>query len=130
MGNDRRGDQRRQSSDTSDIIPQLDDDAVYRALASTRRRRLLAVLLDGKERSVAELATILAGLHATETGAMVSPEDRTRIMIQLHHAHLPQLDEAGLIAYDREECTARLEQLDDAVAELLRRSVERDGEVG
>jgi DNA-binding transcriptional ArsR family regulator len=108
----------------------LPDDAVYRALASTQRRRLLAALLDGTERSVEELATILAGWHAADVGGMVSADDRQRIIVELLHVHLPQLDEIGLIAHDRAEGTVRIEQLNEAVAELIRRGVDTDGREG
>lgn len=104
--------------------PDLTDDRLYAALASTQRRRLLYYLLDREGGSVDEIATVLTGWEATETGGMGTPDDRTRVRIALEHCHLPRLAEAGLVTYDREAGAVEIEPLDPAVDDLLSRSVD------
>jgi DNA-binding transcriptional ArsR family regulator len=110
----------------TDAPSRLADDQFYRALAATPRRRLLSVLLDGEERTVDELATVLAGWDATDSGGMATPEDHERVAVELVHAHLPLLDDAGLVAHDRDDDTVSLEGVEPAVDDLIRRSVEAE----
>lgn len=104
--------------------PGLSDDDVYRALASTQRRRALYVLLVQEDTTIAELATVLAGWEATDAGTMRGPADRRRIRTDLHHRHLPVLADAGLVEYDPEEATVAAEPLDDDLRVLVCRSIE------
>ena len=106
--------------------PRLSDDQFYLALASTQRRRLLYVLLDEKESTVGELATVLAGWEATETGTMGKVDDRDRLVIELKHVHLPRLVDAGVVTHDPQRDTVRIESLDPLIEDLLSRSVESD----
>lgn len=100
----------------------------YRALASRERRRILSLLLDGEERSVEDVATLIVGWDAA-TDAANEPEDRERAHLRLVHAHLPMLDEAGLVTYDPEQGTVRISALDTDAVEYLERSVDGgDGE--
>lgn len=117
--------QTRQGGDREGV-PDLTDDDVYRALAETRRRRLMYVLLIEEETTVGELARVLAGWDAVDTGSMTTPRDHERIVIKLDHEDLPLLEEAGLLTYDRESATISLEPLDEAVADLICQSVEAD----
>lgn len=104
----------------------LSDDQLYRALASTKRRRLLCVLLEEERNSVGDLATILTGWNATEEGTTNEPDDRNRIVVELIHTHLPLLDEIGLVTYDSEGGTVELEPLDPILTDLIQRSVEAE----
>lgn len=106
--------------------PRLSDDDLYRALGSTRRRRVLYILLVEEESTVGKLATILAGWETTEAGGMASLADREQIHLALEHVHLPLLEGSGLIVHDRENDTVRLEPLDDAVIDLICQSVETE----
>lgn len=104
--------------------PQLSDDRLYRALASRRRRRLLYFLLEEQECTAEEIATVLTGWEATETGTVGDVDDRERIALTLAHVHLPLLAETGLVEYNRKRDTVRLGSIPDAVCDLVRRSVE------
>lgn len=69
-----------------------DPDRLYRLLADGERRTLLAVLLERDEPlPLTDLRTRLA-----------DDGDERKVGIRLVHAHLPKLDEAGLVEYDRE----------------------------
>ena len=121
---DDRGAARNERGEPTETTPQLSDDRLYRALASTRRRRLLHVLLEREESTVEELATVLTGWEASETGTMGTVRDYDRIGIELKHVHLPLLVDIGLIRHDRESDTVGIERLDPLLVELLSRSVD------
>ncbi len=106
--------------------PRISEDRLYRALASTRRRRLLYLLLEEGKCTVEALSTILIGWDATETSAMATRDDRDRIAVMLEHVHLPLLADEGLIAYDRRSETVEIEPIDPVVEDLVRRSVEAE----
>lgn len=70
-------------------------------LSSERRRRALDALA-GRSTTVdlETLATEVAA-RAAEAGA-VGGESTDRVALTLHHAHLPRLDDAGVVDYDPE----------------------------
>ncbi|WP_225335237.1 DUF7344 domain-containing protein [Halomicrobium urmianum] len=69
-------------------------DDVVAGLADQRRRDALVVLASEEELSRDRLAEVLAA------------RDQDDLALQLHHVHLPKLDDAGLIDYDPDEGTA------------------------
>ncbi|SHH52134.1 DUF7344 domain-containing protein [Halobaculum gomorrense] len=103
----------------------LADDELYRAFASKPRRRLLHLLLDADagSRSVDELATLLSGWEAADSGSAVSPNEHVRTRIALTHVHLPRLAELNLIEYDPTEGAVSATAVDPAVATVIERSV-------
>lgn len=126
MNENQSGSKRSEREGASGTTPGLSDDQLYRALASTQRRRLLYLLRDDAERTVEQIATALAGWDAAETGKMATPDDHDRLVVALEHTHLPLLAETGLITYDRASGAVRIEPLDDAVSTVLRQSVEAE----
>ena len=126
MTNDGEESRDRERGDDLDGVPGLSDDGLYDALASRRRRRVLYLLREADERTVDELATLLSGWEATETGGMGSREDRDRIAVSLVHVHLPVLDDARLVSYDGRDGTVESRPVRAVVDELIRRSVEDD----
>lgn len=87
-------------------------DAFFRCLADSRRRFVLANLLDhsGGSATVDELTD---GLVEVETYS--PPPDRQSIETALVHHHLPMLAEKGHVVYDRDRgvvtTTPRTEQI-------------------
>lgn len=72
----------------------------YHRLLSVDRRRLVLDILEGTATAVdlEELATEVA---TREHGSnAVDETTRERMVISLHHNHLPCIDDAGLIDYD------------------------------
>lgn len=100
----------------------LATDEFYRALADESRRRVVACLLDREESTVDELAELLCGWEATD-GTMVSPDRYEEIRIELYHNHLPCLDDAGLVSYDRSAGVVEPEPIPKLVERLVRHSV-------
>ncbi|THE65225.1 ArsR family transcriptional regulator [Salinadaptatus halalkaliphilus] len=79
------------------------EERIVRLLSNGTNRTILQVL-DSTPRalSVAELAERLRGRAETPWGTDAQLE---RIRLSLHHTHLPQLEDVGLLAYDRESTT-------------------------
>lgn len=79
------------------------EDAVYRALASERRRHVLSVLENvSLPIAVTDLARAVAIREAADTSALVTEESITQVHISLYHNHLPMLEDVDLIGYDNE----------------------------
>lgn len=74
-------------------------DSLFGVLADRRRRRLLAYLAgtDDGVATVSELADHVAADDA----------DPERVTVSLHHAHLPRLEDAGIVEYDARSETVR-----------------------
>ncbi|WP_235271431.1 ArsR family transcriptional regulator [Halorubrum saccharovorum] len=83
-------------------------------------------MLEHEERTVEELSSVLSGWEVTATGTMHTSADRSAIRLQLLHNHLPQLADAGLIAYDSDCDAVRLESLHPRVTRVIRQSVEAE----
>ncbi len=118
-------DQRNQRT-AGDVPPRLAEDQFYRALASRHRRHVLSYLLEAKEGTAEELATVLSGRKATTTGTMQTPADRSELLLELEHNHLPRLVDAGLIDYESHTGSVRLEPLHPRVEDIIRQSVEAE----
>jgi len=82
-----------------DVPEHLSLNDAYRFLASTRRKLVLQVLerrappvdLDG-------LADAVAHLERDESS--VDADAIHRVTVNLHHVHLPMMDELGILTYD------------------------------
>lgn len=82
-------------------------DDVVASLASSRRRTVLAVLEDREE--PIEREDLAAAVDRREADADSPSTDVDSLLASLHHAHLPQLDEAGLVTYDADGGTVAYE---------------------
>ncbi|WP_340100657.1 DUF7344 domain-containing protein [Salinibaculum salinum] len=74
----------------------------HEVLSSGRRRRVLSVLSESNlPIDVAELARAVS---TREYESDESDEQRERLQIELHHVHLPKLQELNVVDYDKETC--------------------------
>lgn len=78
MKDDQTGSEQSERKSESEVTPGLSDDQLYRALVSTRRRRLLYSLL------------------AEGESTMTRPEEYEQIVVELNHKRLPLLADTGL----------------------------------
>lgn len=83
----------------SNTTAAIDDSVRYRLLADEQRRLVIETLCDASGGiSLSELTDeVIQRADYDETS---NPK---RVRIRLHHAHLPMLDESGVIDYDWEE---------------------------
>jgi hypothetical protein len=73
----------------------------HRLLADDRRRAALACLASRTE--PVDLADLTLAVTKRETEASPVPEDRLeRVAVSLHHNHLPQMSDLGVLDYDAE----------------------------
>lgn len=109
-------------SDTSSESSSFDQleaiDAAVEALSSVRRRRLLKALLEHNPQE-AIVATVSDDAEP----------DTEAVRIEMYHIHLPKLDDAGFIEWDRERDQVRKGPTFDTIEQLLERLAE-DGDDG
>lgn len=88
---------------TVDAPATLERDEVFRLLESGRRRRMVRHLLAfvGEPVPTDALATAIARAEHDEPAEGLDAEVRERVALSLDHSHLPRLDAAGIVAYDR-----------------------------
>lgn len=112
------------SSENSGYGPptgQISLDELHSSLANERRRLVLSYLVTHSDEvlSVEDLVDVVAGCETPQVGPH---SQRTRIEIDLYHAHLPKLADAGIIDYDPVAETAQYvgsEQLDSLLTAEL-----------
>lgn len=89
-------------------------------LIGSKRRRYVLYALQNEQKATFEEVTERVAIWETET----PPEEldeRTRqnIRVNLHHTHLPKLEDAGIIRYDRQSGVIYLRELSDATERFL-----------
>lgn len=95
-------------------------DATFDMLAHSERRIILQMLVSSSDHTatIDELVTRLVQHEADKTGEMPNPDG---IETQIHHVHLPKMENVGLIEYD-----ARSEEIrywpDDRLERWLQRA--------
>ena len=88
---------------------QLSQDEVFEVLKSPRRRYALYYLRQqGGESELSDLTEQVAAWENETTPAALTTEQRKRVYISLYQTHLPKLDEANVVEYDRDEGVVRL----------------------
>ncbi|MFC6824106.1 DUF7344 domain-containing protein [Halopelagius fulvigenes] len=91
-------------------------DEALSALADERRRLALTALRD--DGAAASRFALAGEVLRRETGdSDPDTDDIRRVELQLHHAHLPKLDDANFVAYDAE--TGRAEYADHPALEAV-----------
>lgn len=84
----------------------LTEDELFEILSNRRRRHILHQLI--RERDTLDIGTLSKEIAAWEDGLElheVSSSDRKRVYTALHQSHLPKMDKAGVIDFDRDRGT-------------------------
>lgn len=101
-----------------DVPASLSLDIVFDMLKNERRRRVLRYLKtnDGPF-TLGELAEHIAALENDKSVQALSSGERKRVYVGLYQCHLPRMDDAGVIEFDRNRGSVELgpnaDQLDD-----------------
>jgi DNA-binding transcriptional ArsR family regulator len=97
------------NEDEADVQP-TPTDAVFGCLANSQRRGLVGRVLEHAPEPVStrELATTLAASVDGASHDEVTPEQRQRAAVRLHHVHLPALADADLVVHDPDADTVAL----------------------
>lgn len=95
---------------------QLTTETALRLLAEQQRRQILRRIASGSgETTVAQLKQQIETTESRTTSTEGSDATDTRFL-QLHHVHLPKLQQAGVITYDEE---AGIVERGESFAEVL-----------
>ncbi|MDS0297210.1 hypothetical protein NDI76_00450 [Halogeometricum sp. S1BR25-6] len=95
-------------------------DALFRVLSHRRRRRVLWFLLERPETTLGEVADVLVGWELKDGDDAAGPDDHRRVLIALHHRHLPILEGSGLVEYDVETGSIRFSSPPEPVTVLIK----------
>jgi len=92
---------------------------VVRSIAKPVRRSVLRYLEAVETATVDRLALIATGLSTHGEGQLATAADYRRTRIELHHVHLPQLEQAGLLEYDAERREAAIDTVPEGLFAIL-----------
>ena len=117
MGNDVRGESNEDERNGNSASTGADApgsarlDELFRILSNRRRRRVLYSLVDSEESVIecSQLVDRLADGPATVGAGGDSSE--AAVARDLYHVHLPRLEDAGIVEYDRRQGTVRYDGL-------------------
>lgn len=99
---ERTGDYDETAPGVSDDVDRLPDDVVFGLLANERRRQVLTYLADGgNPASLSDLAEHIASSENDKPVAALTSQERKRVYVGLHQAHLPKMDDASVVDYDQ-----------------------------
>ncbi|WP_458205199.1 DUF7344 domain-containing protein [Haladaptatus sp. NG-SE-30] len=109
----------------------LSQDQVFEVLKSPRRRYALYYLRrEGGTVELSDLTDQVAAWENDTTPAGLTSEQRKRVYISLYQTHLPKLDDAGIIDYEREagkvHLSRRARELDTYLGDVSRPEIPWD----
>ena len=99
---------------------ELETDVVFDLLSSPRRRTALQVLHEEGD-VIDDLRTLADHVAARETGKQpdqLTRPERKRVYVSLYQTHIPKLEEAGAITFDKDD---NLWLLENVFAPVVRR---------
>lgn len=100
-------------------------DTAFRLLADTTRRHLLYLLREHGTLATDDLADVLTGwLALRHDDQPATPDDHTRVQLELRHVHVPMLVDASVLEYDESDGTVTLRELPEPVERLLDEALE------
>jgi len=101
----------------------LSQDLVYDILSSPRRRYVLYYLrqVDEPIELTALAEQVAAWENETDPDALTDQE-RKRVYVSLYQTHIPKLDDAEIVEYDKDEGTVALAKGTTAIDEFLQQS--------
>jgi hypothetical protein len=115
---DRETDQGADAQQRNADAEELSLDVVFEILKNERRRSVLRYLQSHEDRVVlGELAEHIAARENDTTVESLTAQQRKRVYVGLYQCHLPKMDDAGIVEFDRNrgivELADNAEQLDE-----------------
>lgn len=106
-----------EASVPDEAVSRLPKDELFHLLQNERRRRALQYILDrGDTVDMREIAEQLAAIENDVEVTALTSAQRKRVYVSLYQCHLPKLDEATVIDYDKDrgriEPTRQIVQLE------------------
>ncbi|WP_135662370.1 DUF7344 domain-containing protein [Halorhabdus rudnickae] len=94
---------------TEPADPPVELDRVFEILKNQRRRYVLRYLsdIDGQVR-LGELAEQIAAWEYEKDVRQISSQERKRVYVGLYQSHLPKMDDAGVISYNKSRGTIEI----------------------
>lgn len=87
-------------------LQSIDLDVMFDVLKNRRRRRVLEILHEQEgQTTLSAMAECLAAIENDKPREMLSSQERKRVYIGLYQFHLPRMDRAGVIEFDRNRGT-------------------------
>jgi hypothetical protein len=84
-------------------------DVIFTILKNERRRRVLRYMLDADGRvTLSDLAEHVAAIENDTTPSRLGAQQRKRVYIGLYQSHLPKMDDAGVVEFDRDRGVCEL----------------------
>jgi hypothetical protein len=85
-------------------------DVAFDMLKNERRRHVLRYLLqNGGTTSLSDLAESLAAIENGKPKKLITSQERKRVYVGLYQCHLPKMDDAEVISFDRNRGTVELD---------------------
>lgn len=117
-GNEGRSTEEDSGADSGAISASTD--RIFEILSDAERRHALRCLETCQNPvALADLADTVACRKYDEPLSEISPEDVKRVYMQLYYSHVPKLEEAGLVEYDRAANVVSYERYPAVDAEIL-----------
>lgn len=96
---------KRNPTGTRSTDSEIDQDDLYDALNNARRRHVIRSLARHPKRDVGTIAGELAAIENDCPLSEISGEERKRVYVGLHQAHLKKLHDWGIIEWDKDRQT-------------------------
>ncbi|MFC4989373.1 MULTISPECIES: DUF7344 domain-containing protein [Saliphagus] len=99
---------------------QLSKDVIFDLLKNRRRRQVLAYLQEADETiTLSELAEEIAAWENDIEVRELKSDQRKRVYVALYQTHLPKMDDAGVIDYNKDRGLITLSENADSLQEYL-----------
>lgn len=95
-------------TDEAVIEVSLVQDQALDILCNVRRRHAIRLLLANEQMSLTDLVDRVAAAEKNEDVAEISRNERKSVYASLHQYHLPRLEDAGWVIFDRSKGTVKL----------------------
>jgi hypothetical protein len=102
-------------------ITDLTPETFFDVFSNARRRKVL-LYLDERSDGRADINDVAARTAADELGVPVDEvddDDRRRLYVSLHQAHVPKLEEHGFVRYDRSDNVVSITDRGERVVDYL-----------